>query len=141
MLEFDPNAKTTNQHVFATYIPSRKPKFKTHGARNLATNAINYRACNWGIGSAGIMYEFIGGEWVEIDRYEPPTECAHCKASLERRFTHRLNYTTTKQPRFKDPVVCEKCWDAHFKWKAPYPIEHDLCGKVDINGTVFGNCP
>lgn len=52
---FDPN--TTNTLPWATYVVHRRPKFKTHGTRALALNAMSHNnLCK--------MYRFDNGQWI-----------------------------------------------------------------------------
>lgn len=144
MLEFDPNnKKQPSAPVFATYVPSRRPNFKTYSRRNYATNAINYVADSCGgTGNPGILYEYIGGAWIEIDRYEPPTNCAHCGVEFKPRGVyapyqsegwyktpHRLIMHDAK-PAYKKPVVCYGCYDRHFTRNSPEPIDINSVGMV-----------
>jgi hypothetical protein len=135
MIDFDPN----NQYdpktpVWATYIESRHPKFKTHINRGHAYNAVNAVA-GWGsTGEECVMYEFIAGVWVEFERYIPPTRCEHCERVFPDRYVRwddrsrpiRLNLK--RSPQFKNPYVCRGCYEAHFKCGAAMPIDPGSLG-------------
>lgn len=78
-MTFNPNDKQPKAIEWATYIPNRKPKFKTHKGKGQALNAFTYR-------SNAILYKynFDKGEWIEIYRVEDkqkPETCAHCSKS------------------------------------------------------------
>jgi hypothetical protein len=126
-LEFDPNnAKDPKTPVWATYVPSRRPNFKTHTNSGHAKNAINYAG-------RGILYQHIDGVWVEVDRHEPATHCAHCEQRLETGGWRRGGYDLHRHPAtpaYKKPKVCETCYYQHFRTDSPEPIPHEWCGQV-----------
>jgi hypothetical protein len=127
-MEFDPNLKhQPKTPTCATYVPYRSPEFKIHTNVGHAKNAIN------GSGR-GIIYQFVDGVWVEVDRHEPPTQCAHCEQNLNesggwRRGGYDL-YNHPATPAYKKPKVCETCYYEHFRSDSPNPIPHEYCGKV-----------
>ena len=129
-MHFDPNLK--HKPVvppYATYIQNRSPQFKIHTNVGHAKNAIN------GSGR-GIIYQLIDGEWVEIDRHEPQTQCAHCEQPFQRSGWRR-SYTLYKHPAtpaYKKPEVCEDCYYEHFISSAKNPIAHKFCGLVSPLG-------
>lgn len=143
-LVFDPNNVTGSKApVWATYIPSRSLQFKTHTKRNHATNAMNYRAgSNWsGPGKPSIMYEFVDGKWVERERYEPPTNCAHCgrdfdevalKKSSARYYYAKCHTVHDRKvsPSYRQKRVCQECYNKHFCYDAEDKIAPELCGLI-----------
>lgn len=118
--DFDPNAKGEPRvPVWATFIPSRTPNFKTHTQRSHAINALNNSAQ---YARSGIIYEFVDGEWVEWDRFEEPTNCAHCKKELERTWAdRRLVHRYPVQYSYKRPFICGGCYENHFGYAATEP--------------------
>lgn len=62
---FDPNNKQPRAAEWATFVPDRKPKFKTYVDRGHALNAFQYR-------DNAILYKWSAksGEWVEVFREE-----------------------------------------------------------------------
>lgn len=128
--EFNPNAKgDPKMPVWASYIPSRSPAFKTHTLRSHAINALNNRAS---YGSPGIIYEYIDGEWVEWDRMEEPTHCAHCRSKLggpNRYYNWRHMYNHPAQYAYKRPIVCIDCYEKHFGYGATDPKDVTEIGK------------
>lgn len=148
MLEFNPNEKKSPKTpVWASYVPARSPEWKLHAGRGQAINAINNRATSYGsLGSPGIIYEFVDGEWVEWDRYERPKECAHCGGPFghterDRYFSeaYRLHWTSTKLYAFQKPVVCATCYEAYFGYGVPnYKENQKLCGLVDLGAEISG---
>lgn len=80
-MEFDPNSVKKPTYNWATYIPSRNPKFKVHKQRNFAKNAFHYR-------KGAILYEWVNGRWVEIFRIENLSfkTCQECGSTEERKY-------------------------------------------------------
>ena len=111
MIDFDPNSKRDPKApVWATYIPTRRPNFKTHTSLGHAVNAIGYRFPN----NEGIIYEFVDNEWVEHDRYERPKNCAHCGSEFPTPSSYyyaKYNVLTKYDtgPKYKKPIVCRPC--------------------------------
>lgn len=73
--EFDPNEKKFIP--WATYLPSRRMKFKTHSTRAVALNCMGN--CDY-----AVLYENVGGRWVERARKCPEDHngiCDQCGGS------------------------------------------------------------
>lgn len=78
-MTFNPNDKQPKAIEWATYIPDRKPMFKTHKGRGQALNAFAYRK-----DAVLYRYNFDKGEWFEVFRVEgkvKPETCDHCGTS------------------------------------------------------------
>lgn len=105
---FDPNSPTVG--VWATYIPSRKPKFKVHKTRGHAKSAFHYV-------STGILYESVDGEWVErhrSDGWEKSPNCSGCGADVVRTYDFRgeprsYNNGCARWDGFKRITLCLTC--------------------------------
>lgn len=93
IVEFDPNKLPKQEPkvpIWATYVPARRPQFKTYhsvGHAKSARKNAQYQKRD------GILYELVGGKWIERDRWsfahtssglKVPTE-AVILARLERR--------------------------------------------------------
>ena len=87
MPEFDPNkdlkaprSKKNHDYRYATYVPSRNPKFKVHGTSGLAFSAI--RTHGWwsyskrlaSFNSDVLVFRKDGETWLKLKRLkvEPP---------------------------------------------------------------------
>lgn len=77
-IQFDPNnQKPPVTPPFATYIPTRNPYWKTHKNIGLAHNAMSNK---YPYGESILYhYNYDTNLWEEIDRYEKPELCWHCK--------------------------------------------------------------
>ena len=68
-MTFNPNEDM--EHIFATYAPNRKPKFKIHYQRGHAINALKdksfYNNGTRTIPDDIILYQNHNGQWVEVD--------------------------------------------------------------------------
>lgn len=147
MLEFDPNDTTPRKlPEYATYIPSRSPNFKMHKQKKHAANALS---CGAGADSPGILYQNIDGKWIEIDRFEPPTECAHCGGNFQqihnemfeeykKTSTSRYVYNTYRarvvyddaiKPAYKQKKVCNRCYNEHFTYNSPHKLDPSQVGR------------
>lgn len=74
-MDFDPNSKQPPAIEWATYIPNRKPNFKTHKNRGQALNAFQYRD-----NVILYKYDFDQSKWIEIYRIENWSQNAsHCE--------------------------------------------------------------
>jgi hypothetical protein len=63
-MDFNPNnLNAPEAPIWATYVPERRPKFKSHTQRSHALGAFQYRR-------NVILYKFIDSEWVEVYRIE-----------------------------------------------------------------------
>ncbi len=60
-----------DKHLWATYIPDRRPPFKTHPSRQAAENAVNLTD-NWGemesVKRGGTIFMFKKGAWQQFKR-------------------------------------------------------------------------
>jgi hypothetical protein len=132
-----------------------------HTQKNHAYNAINCKVYDNHYPLEAMVYEHINGEWVEIDRFDAPTDCAHCGRNIrevsqeviaERRAANPgagyVNVYDVKghqldagvKPSFKNPFVCHNCWHDHFtrysrrkEW-----IDHENVGQLDPGETIRG---
>jgi len=150
VLVFDPNKPDPKLSKWATYVPLRRPEWKTYKRLNDARNAINVCFPR----GSGIIYEFNMNtmQWEEIARYEPPELCWHCKTTGKWRkswgSTEYLTrddyvdyqkslypqYNWTPQvcwhpigtrnfiPKYTSPLVCDLCYDTHWDYKAKYKL-------------------
>ena len=77
MDNFDPNKKHKPEIAWGTFIPGRRPQWKTHSDRGKAMNAISYME------RPAVLYHYEGNEWVEVYRKEirlnqQPGPCEIC---------------------------------------------------------------
>lgn len=108
-MDFNPNEKKRPAWPFATFVPRRKPQFKVHHKRNHAAAALTTYM-------EGIMYEWVGEEWTEIQRLEDP-RCCLCTPSewavvRAGRYYRPSNLSVLRGTRMSSgPWYCSK----HFK--------------------------
>lgn len=75
------------EHQWASYVPTRKTKFRVHGSFGAAKSALTVTTYE-SIGPqpiGGIVYTIENGRWTEKYRWEPDTHCMDCG----RRYLHR----------------------------------------------------
>lgn len=105
--DFDPNDKP--KHPFATYCPSRwnGGSFKLHSARAHALAALKNQRY-------GTLYEFVGGKWTEVARFEHPEfrkdRCDACgRNTMEylTRYDYQTKQTVTMTDRPKRNVISQ----------------------------------
>lgn len=108
-LRFDPPKKAPPVPEWATYCPTRTPKWKIHKRLSDAKNAFYAH-------TELILYRFKDGEWVELYRAEAPQpeECEVCSDSLYRQYGERRYRSSTRlwDPRSDELrliVTCYQC--------------------------------
>lgn len=123
-LEFDPNSINANLKLWASYVPGRRPEFKTHKGSAAAKNSINVVWPH----REGIIYESVDGKWIERDRSIQPTECAVCGGAIsaisEDRKTfwrgtypygHSAHFLYDKSlPAYKQARECDDCYEKRY---------------------------
>ena len=117
MIQFDPNTQQIGK--YASYIPNRRPKFKVHKNKGHASNAISYTG--WGLPREGILYENIGGQWLEYFRWELPKECARCNEPITLNVAHKdrpqldpQRYQHNKKV-YEAAIICGDCYRKYLK--------------------------
>lgn len=118
-LEFDPNGQDSPQ--WATYIPRRSPSWKVHSKKGQACGAVSNAVNSAGYGNAALLFEFLGGKWVERGRAEPVEFCAHCGEESDDSYRRLMEHPGKYQ--FEKPFVCRPCYNKHFKNGAKEPLD------------------
>jgi hypothetical protein len=75
-MDFDPNKPgATKKHLWATYVPDRRPQFKMYAQQNFAKNSMMH-------GRPGILYKWNeeSEQWDQVHKVEKrwPKMCERC---------------------------------------------------------------
>lgn len=106
--------------TWATYIPSRSPKWKFHTSRAWAHNALDM---GWTASKACTMWEWKDGNYQLVVETVIPKYCAVCDTKFEKTRLGHLKDTQTllgmdnSKPKWEQPTVCRPCMERFFLQK------------------------